>query len=163
MPTAGPVAPRCQGPERIAVVALPSSDQTKALWLAPLEEELTRIVWQKTGRDVGEIVDLVPLARGVSGRIIKMRIVGTRGEFIVERELNIRKSLSSNTLWSSCFYVQKGDWRSRIPGRFILKGAGFGHGVGMCQTGAAGMALQGRRFDQILKHYYQGIRLRRLY
>ena len=127
------------------------------------QEELQRIVREKTGQDVGAILDLVPLERGVSGRIVRLKIVGRRGSFYVDRELEIRKMLSSNTLWSSCFYVVKRGWRSEIPGEFVLKGAGWGHGVGMCQTGAAMMALRGVRFDRILKHYYQGIEIRRLF
>ena len=144
----------------------PALDYTKKYFrweVRYTQDELRRILRDKTGRDVGPIQDLVPLNRGSSGRIIRLKVVGTQGEFVLEPELNIRKALSSNTLWSSCFYVQKeGRW-SQAPGLFILKGAGFGHGVGMCQTGAAMMALQGHRFDQILTHYYKGVRLRRLY
>jgi SpoIID/LytB domain protein len=127
------------------------------------QEELNNIIRAKTGRNVGDVIDLIPLRRGASGRIIRLRIVGTQDEFIIERELRIRQALSTNTLWSACFYVEKHDGTGRVPGRFVLKGAGFGHGVGMCQTGAAMMALRGYRFDQILKHYYSGVRLRRLY
>lgn len=127
------------------------------------QEELRKIVQEKTDQNVGEILDLVPLERGVSGRIIRLKIVGKKGGFILERELKIRKALSRNTLWSSCFYVLKKGRRGRVPREFVLRGAGWGHGVGMCQTGAAMMALKGKRFHEILKHYYRGVQIRQLY
>lgn len=127
------------------------------------QEELKSIIKEKTGRTVGKILDLVPLARGVSGRIIKLRVLGENSDFIIQGELDIRKALSSNTLWSACFYTVKKGNKSGAPEEFILKGAGWGHGVGMCQTGAAVMALHGHRFDEILKHYYHGVQIRRLY
>ncbi len=127
------------------------------------QDELRRIVQEKTDRDVGKIIDLVPLERGVSGRMIRLKIIGEREAFVLERELEIRKALSRNTLWSSCFYIIKKGRRGAAPDEFILRGAGWGHGVGMCQTGAAMMALRGKRFHEILKHYYRGVQIRRLY
>jgi len=127
------------------------------------QEELRSIIQEKTSRNVGSVQDLISLERGSSGRIIRLKVRGNRDEFIIEGELNIRKALSNNTLWSSCFYVRNEGWRSGAPRQFVLKGAGFGHGVGMCQTGAAMMALQGKRFYQILQHYYKGVNIRRLY
>jgi stage II sporulation protein D len=115
-----------------------------------------------TKEQVGQIRELNPLARGVSGRIIQLEVAGTRKTIIIKGELNIRKALSATTLWSACFYVKKEGWASP-PEYFILKGAGFGHGVGMCQTGAAMMALRGRKFHHILKHYYKGVRISKLY
>jgi stage II sporulation protein D len=115
-----------------------------------------------TGEQVGQIRELNPLARGVSGRITQLEVAGTRKTIIIKGELNIRKALSATTLWSACFYVKKDGWAS-LPEYFILKGAGFGHGVGMCQTGAAMMALRGRKFHHILKHYYKGVTISKLY
>ncbi|MCD6117285.1 SpoIID/LytB domain-containing protein [bacterium] len=127
------------------------------------QAELQKSIKNATGRDLGEILDIEVLSRGVSGRIIQMQITGTKGRVLLNRELKIRKALSSTTLWSSCFFVDKTDIINGIPEQFILKGGGFGHGVGMCQTGAAMMALKGASFVQILNHYYSGARLRRFY
>lgn len=125
-------------------------------------QELERILQKKTRQRFGNLLDLRPLKRGVSGRLIELEVVGTRRRFTLSRELPIRQALSETTLFSACFYVEK-QGPPRSPERFILKGAGWGHGVGMCQIGAAVMAEQGHRFDNILKHYYQGVRLERLY
>ncbi len=127
------------------------------------QKELKEILQTKMEWQGGDVLDLIPIQRGVSGRIVQILIVGTDDESVVDRELSIRQALSLNTLWSSCFYVIKKDIQNGIPGEFILKGAGFGHGVGMCQTGAAVMALIGYRFDQILKHYYQDVQIKQLY
>jgi len=127
------------------------------------QDELEKSVKKTTGQDIGMIKELEVLSRGVSGRIIQMRIWGTKGSVLLNRELKIRKALSGTTLWSSCFYVEPGYTVSGIPQTFKFKGAGFGHGVGMCQTGAAMMAIKGASFIQILNHYYQGSRLKRLY
>jgi len=124
--------------------------------------ELQQSIEKRLDLNLGEIMDLLPMLRGVSGRIIRLKIIGTRGETIIDGELNIRKALSETTLWSSCFYIEKSGW-GHVPDTFILKGAGFGHGVGMCQTGAAVMALKGRKFNHILKHYYKGVRVIKLY
>jgi SpoIID/LytB domain protein len=125
--------------------------------------ELEEILRQKTGRSFGKLVDLVPLERGVSGRIIRLRVVGTEDSFVLQRELTIRRSLSRNTLYSAAFVVDKEPGPDGLSDTFVLKGAGWGHGVGMCQTGAAGMALAGKRFDEILRHYYRGIELEQIY
>lgn len=125
--------------------------------------EIRNIVQKKLSKDIGTILDIVPMARGKSGRIKKLKIRGSRDDIVIERELNIRKALSLNTLWSACFTVTRSAWQGGIPTEFTLKGAGFGHGVGMCQTGAGMMALKGKRYKQILQHYYRGVRFRRLY
>lgn len=127
------------------------------------QEDLRNILRKKTNKNVGEILDLVPIKRGVSGRIIRLKVAGKKEYLVLERELEIRRTLSSNTLWSSCFYVIKKGWGGEAPREFIIKGAGWGHGVGMCQTGAAVMALKRKRFDQILKHFYRGVQIRKLY
>ena len=127
------------------------------------QEELRTIIRSKTGRDVGAIVNLIPLARGESGRILKLRVVGSETDFILSKELEIRKSLSKDALWSACFYITREGMGNGVPSQFLIKGAGWGHGAGMCQTGAAMMALQGIRYDRILKQYFGDAVLRRLY
>jgi SpoIID/LytB domain protein len=127
-------------------------------------QELEKIIREKTGENFGELIDLVPLKRGVSGRLIDLlEVVGTKKRFIINRELPIRQALSKKTLYSGCFYVKKKGRSKGLTHTFILKGAGWGHGVGMCQVGAASMAHSGKKFDQILTHYYQGIFLQKLY
>jgi stage II sporulation protein D len=120
-------------------------------------DELSRIITNKTGKNIGTLTDIIPLERGVSGRLKKVELRGTRRSIIVERELEIRKALSPNYLYSSCFVVD------RAGNDFIIKGAGWGHGVGMCQTGAAIMALNGYRYREILNHYYQNSKIVKLY
>jgi SpoIID/LytB domain protein len=127
------------------------------------QDELRSQIERRLGRNLGAVRDLIPISRGVSGRITKLKIVGTNGEQIVEGELNVRKCLSSTTLWSSCFIVERKDGGSAPPESFTLRGAGWGHGIGMCQTGAAIMALKGYGFDRILKHYYKNVRIKKLY
>ncbi len=127
------------------------------------QEELIEILKNKIDWQGGEILDLIPLERGTSGRIIRLQILGTKEQRIIDRELAIRQALSLNALWSSCFYVTKNEIVNGIPNRFTITGAGFGHGVGMCQTGAAVMALHGNRYETILKHYYQDIQIKQLY
>ncbi len=120
--------------------------------------ELSAIVKDKTGQNLGTIKSIEPIKRGVSGRLTAIQIVGTRQKIRIEGELKIRQALSSSTLYSSCFIVDK-----TSDGKFLIKGAGFGHGVGMCQYGAAGMALKGKKAEEILFHYYPGTRLDRFY
>jgi len=120
-------------------------------------ERLSQIIADKTGKHVGLVQNLVPLERGVSGRIMRLEVQGSRQSIIITKELDIRKALSPNYLYSSCFVVD------RQGNDFILKGAGWGHGVGMCQTGAAMMALKGFNYRDILTHYYQNASIRKLY
>ncbi|MBD3376383.1 SpoIID/LytB domain-containing protein [candidate division KSB1 bacterium] len=124
--------------------------------------DLQKHIRQFTNSDIGDITDLVPLRRGVSGRISELDIIGTRGKIHLERELVIRRTLSPSTLYSSCFVVEKRGNRE-LPHTFVLKGAGWGHGVGMCQIGASSMAAKGIDYAKILRHYYRGIELKRLY
>ncbi len=112
-------------------------------------EQLTQIFQKKTGVDVGEITALEPLERGTSGRITRMRVVGTKRNFIIGKELEIRKALSDTHLYSSAFVVDKKE------NGFLLTGGGWGHGVGLCQIGAAFMAKQGCSYYEILVHYYR--------
>ena len=113
--------------------------------------ELSDIVKEKSGIDFGEIIDLIPLKRGQSGRITLLKIVGTKQILSVGKELEIRRWLSKSHLYSSAFMVEKGK-----KGNFILHGAGWGHGVGLCQIGAAVMSAQGYNYRQILAHYFEG-------
>jgi len=118
------------------------------------QEELTSLIMEKSGRDFGEILDLVSVERGESGRLVRLKIVGSRQTLIVGKELEIRRWLSKSHLYSSAFIVEKLDVKNGVPGRFLLRGAGWGHGVGLCQIGAAVMASKGYKHTDILKHYF---------
>ncbi len=120
-------------------------------------EQLSELINRKLKDDFGDIVDLIPLERGKSGRIWKLKIVGTKKTFTIGKELEIRRALSESHLYSSAFEVEKqGDL-------FILHGKGWGHGVGLCQIGAAVMGEQGKTYDEILLFYYRGAEIQRLY
>jgi SpoIID/LytB domain protein len=127
------------------------------------QEELAKIVGRKTGRDLGMICDLVPLERGASGRIIRLRIVGTDGTLTVGKELEIRRVLSPTHLYSSAFVVEREPGKKDIPRCFRLIGAGWGHGVGLCQIGAAVMASRGNSYREIICHYFPETSLKRSY
>ncbi len=120
-------------------------------------EELSRLVNEKLKDDFGQITDLVPLERGKSGRIWKLKIVGSKKTFTIGKELEIRRALSESHLYSSAFDVEK------TTNGFRLKGKGWGHGVGLCQIGAAVMGQQGFNYEQILLHYYRGAEIKRIY
>jgi stage II sporulation protein D len=127
-------------------------------------QEISGLLAKKSGTDFGEIVDMVPLERGNSGRIIRLKIIGTKRTIIVGKELEIRKWLSESHLYSSAFMVEKVmDAGSSIPSKFILHGAGWGHGVGMCQIGAAVMSREGFTSAEILKHYFKGTKIEKIY
>lgn len=113
--------------------------------------ELSALVREKSGVDIGELTALEPLAKGASGRIFRLRVVGTKNSFIVGKELEIRRILSPSHLRSSAF-----DAEFTSDGRVILRGLGWGHGVGLCQIGAAVMADRGYGYRAILEHYYPG-------
>lgn len=119
--------------------------------------DLSALVKQKSGIDFGTIQELIPLERGVSGRIIQLKIVGNRKTMVIGKELLIRKFLSETHLYSSAFVVDKEN------DHFILHGAGWGHGVGLCQIGAAVMGAQGYGYQAILQHYFKGSTLTKLY
>lgn len=125
------------------------------------QKELSDLVKTRTGIDFGIITDLEPLERGVSGRITRLKIGGTTKTMIIGKELEIRKSLSKSHLYSSCFFVEK--ILSRDGTRFVLHGAGWGHGVGLCQIGAAVMGAKGYSYSGILMHYFRGAILEKLY
>ena len=119
--------------------------------------ELRELILQKSGIDFGEIRDLIPLERGTSGRICRLKIVGTERSLEVGKELEIRRFLSPSHLYSSAFVVDKTQVDEEI--HFTLHGAGWGHGVGLCQIGAAVMSYEGYDYRQILSHYYPGSQL----
>ena len=121
-------------------------------------EELSEIVRTKSGIDFGEIIDLIPLHRGASGRIDQLKIVGTKRTEVIGKELKIRLWLSRSCLYSSWFEVEK-EPLSIVPRHFVLSGHGWGHGAGLCQIGAAVMASEGHKYEEILQYYYVGSRL----
>ena len=125
--------------------------------------ELSSLVSEKLKDDFGQIVDLVPVEWGMSGRICKLRIVGTKRIFTVGKELEIRRVLSHTHLYSSAFVVDKAEVFNGVPGRFTLIGAGWGHGVGLCQIGAAVMGEKGYPYHEILLHYYRGAEIKKIY
>lgn len=120
-------------------------------------QQLSSLVKRKSGIDFGEIIDLRPIKRGPSGRIILLKIKGSKRELTVGKELEIRRWLSESHLYSSAFTVERGD-----NGNFILRGAGWGHGAGLCQIGAAVMGAKGFNYRQILAHYYPGSEIRNI-
>jgi SpoIID/LytB domain protein len=127
------------------------------------QDELAELIRKKTQTDYGQILDLIPIERGKSGRICKLKIVGSKKTLIIGKELEIRRTLSDTHLFSSAFVVDKDDIQDGIPKTFTLTGAGWGHGVGLCQIGAAVMGERGYTYDQILIHYYQGAEIRKIY
>jgi len=127
------------------------------------QTELSELLARRSGIDFGEIIDLIPVKRGESGRIIELNIVGTKRSIIVGKELEIRKWLSNSHLYSSAFVVDKTDLSNGIPQHFTLTGAGWGHGVGLCQIGAAVMGEKGFPYNEILLHYFRGAELKRMY
>ena len=120
-------------------------------------DELSQLVNDKLNADFGTITDLIPLERGKSGRIWKLKIVGTKKTFTIGKELEIRRALSESHLYSSAFDVEK------TEKGFRLNGKGWGHGVGLCQIGAAVMGQQGYKYDAILLHYYRNAEIKRIY
>ena len=119
------------------------------------KEELSNIIRERSGIDFGEILDLVPIKRGPSARLYELQIVGSKRTMVIGKELEIRKWLSKSHLYSSAFVVDRNE-----NGDFILTGAGWGHGVGLCQIGAAVMADKGYTYEQILAHYFPGSELK---
>jgi stage II sporulation protein D len=118
--------------------------------IAYTPEELADLIKSRLAVDLGPIREVQALARGPSGRIYRLKVTGERDYIIIGKELEIRRALSSTHLYSSAFVVDK------EPGRYVLRGAGWGHGVGLCQIGAAVMANEGNTYIQILQHYYRG-------
>lgn len=128
------------------------------------DDELAALIRERSGIDFGRIKALEPLSRGTSGRIYRMRITGEKRTLIIGKELIIRRWLSTSHLYSSAFIVEPGTADSDgYPQSFTLRGAGWGHGVGLCQIGAAVMGAQGYDYEKILLHYFRGAKLTTLY
>lgn len=125
------------------------------------QDEISRLVKEKTGIDFGTVTSLEPLTRGTSGRIVRLKITGERKTLIIGKELEIRKALSKTHLYSSAFHVEIID--DGCEKTFVLHGAGWGHGVGLCQIGAAVMGESGYAYNKILAHYFVNSTLSKLY
>lgn len=129
------------------------------------QQEVSELIHKRSGIEFGKIIDLIPVERGTSGRLVRLKIVGTLRTLIIGKELEIRRTLSSSHLYSSAFVVDKEykEDEKEIPSRFILTGSGWGHGVGLCQIGAAVMGEQGYKYKEILSHYYPGSAIEQQY
>ena len=129
------------------------------------QQELSELIHKRSGIEFGKIIDLIPVERGTSGRLVRLKIVGTLRTLIIGKELEIRRTLSSSHLYSSAFVVDKEykEDEKEIPSRFILTGSGWGHGVGLCQIGATVMGEQGYKYKEILSHYYPGSAIEQQY
>lgn len=146
---------------------LPSFDQETHdffRWTVSYDRpELEEIIQIKSGIDVGRLKALVPLRRGPSGRLYSLRVIGSKETVTVGKELEIRRWLSRSHLYSGAFVVEAAGEPGGEPARFTFHGAGWGHGVGLCQIGAAVMAVRGYTFDRILAHYFRGATLEKRY
>jgi SpoIID/LytB domain protein len=128
------------------------------------QSELSAIIRDRSGIDFGDIIDLQPVERGTSGRLIKLRIVGTKKKLVIGKELEIRRTLSRSHLYSSAFLIERTfGSNAEVPTSFTLRGAGWGHGVGLCQIGAAVMGANGYDYRQILSHYFLDSDIKKVY
>ncbi|MDR1199553.1 MAG: SpoIID/LytB domain-containing protein [Prevotellaceae bacterium] len=127
------------------------------------QAEISELAYRRSGFDFGEIIDIIPIKRGTSGRIIKLKIIGTKSVKIIGKELMIRRTFSNTHLYSSAFVVRKDNEQDGIPQKFTFTGAGWGHGVGLCQIGAAVMGAKGYDYTEILTHYFPNSKLEKLY
>lgn len=128
------------------------------------QKELSALILKRSGIDYGDILELTPIERGTSGRIKRLKIVGTEQVMIIGKELEIRRTLSESHLYSSAFVVETAEENDEgIPSAFTLHGAGWGHGVGLCQIGAAVMADKGYEYEDILGHYFPGATIENRY
>ena len=127
------------------------------------QEELAALILKRSGVDYGQILDLQPVARGTSGRLYKLKIVGTKKTLTIGKELEIRRTRSPSHLYRSAFIVERHDVTDGVPGKFVLRGAGWGHGVGLCQIGAAVMGEKGHNYKEILLHYFINANITTLY
>jgi len=155
----------CSDPAILSTI-LPSYDQATAdffRWQQRVDAaQATAWILDKGGLDLGRLLALEPVARATSGRLVRLRLVGERASAVVGKELEIRRLLSSSHLYSSAFYVEPQGPAER-PDAFLLHGAGWGHGVGLCQIGAAVMAAQEQEYQEILTHYYPSATLESWY
>ena len=154
-------------PEILSQVLNDYDQETKDFYRWKVEytqDELAALIKERTGIDYGRIRDLQPVARGTSGRLYRLRIVGEKQERIIGKELTIRYALSPSCLYSSAFVVEKhGEGEDGYPAKFVLRGAGWGHGVGLCQIGAAVMGAKGYDYKRILLHYFVGASIEKRY
>jgi len=127
------------------------------------QKQLSQTIRKRSGYDFGKIIKLEAVERGYSGRLVRLKIVGTKKTLTLGKELEIRKWLSESHLYSSAFVVNHEEIKNGIPRKFILNGAGWGHGVGLCQIGAAVMGEKGYSYRQILQHYFKGAALEKRY
>ena len=153
--------------QQILSQVLPGFDQQTTdfyRWIVEYSQiEISELIKSKSGIDFGEIVKLEAVKRGHSSRIIKLKITGTKKTLTVGKELEIRKWLSKSHLYSSAFVIDHLEMVNGIPQKIVLTGAGWGHGVGLCQIGAAVMGERGFSYKQILNHYFRGAELKKLY
>lgn len=127
------------------------------------QKEISELIHRKTSIEFGDIKDLIPMQRGKSGRISRLKIVGTLRTVTIGKELEIRRALSESHLFSSAFIVDKTEVAGSVPSEFTITGAGWGHGVGLCQIGAAMMGEKGYSYDKILLHYYRNAEIKKVY
>lgn len=127
------------------------------------QKEISELIHRKTSIEFGDIKDLIPMQRGKSGRISRLKIVGTLRTVTIGKELEIRRALSESHLFSSAFVIDKTEVAGSVPSEFTITGAGWGHGVGLCQIGAAMMGEKGYSYDKILLHYYRDAEIKKVY
>jgi SpoIID/LytB domain protein len=127
------------------------------------QEELKSIITEKSGIDFGDLIEFEPIERGGSGRLIKLEIVGSTKTSTIGKEVEIRRILSKTHLYSSAFIITAQNFINGIPQNFVIEGAGWGHGVGLCQIGAAVMSELGHGFDEILLHYFRSAKIQKIY
>lgn len=127
------------------------------------QKEISELIHRKTDIEFGDIKDLIPIQRGKSGRISRLKIVGTLRTVTIGKELEIRRALSESHLFSSAFVIDKTEVAGSVPSEFTITGAGWGHGVGLCQIGAAMMGEKGYSYDKILLHYYRNAEIKKVY
>lgn len=127
------------------------------------QDQLSELIARRSGRQFGQVIDMVPVLRGTSGRLIKLKIIGTEKTLTVGKELEIRRWLSESHLYSSAFTVEKENLIDGVPQKFVLRGAGWGHGAGLCQIGAAVMGHKGYSHNDILLHYFRNASLEKRY
>jgi stage II sporulation protein D len=153
-------------PKILNQILLDYDQETKDFYRWKVEftqEQLSDLIKRKSGIDFGKIIDLIPIERGLSSRLVKLKIVGTQKVITIGKELEIRRTFSETHLYSSAFYIEKFENAGGVSEKFILHGAGWGHGVGLCQIGAAVMAEQGYQFDEITIHYFKDAKLKKIY
>jgi len=153
-------------PKILKQILLDYDQETKDFYRWKVEytqQQLSDLIKRKIGIDFGLIKDMIPVERGLSSRIVRLKIIGTQKTLTIGKELEIRRTLSETHLYSSAFIVEKIGELDGAPEKFILRGAGWGHGVGLCQIGAAVMAEQGYQFDEVLIHYFKDAKLKKIY